>query len=419
MNSRERVSAMLSHRTPDAIPIDFGSTAITGMHVSCVAALRDHYGLEQRPIRVHEPYQMLGLIDEDLKQAIGVDVEGYYGTETMFGFPIRDWKPFVMNDGLEVHVPGKFNTTKDENGDTLLYPRGNTSAPPSGRMPNDGYFFDAIVRQQEYDDEHLNAADNLEEFRPITQSELDEIELGVDDAAATGRAVMANFGGTSFGDIALVPGVNIEHPKGIRDIAPWYMALVAHPDYIHEVFSKQTDIALGNLAKIHARVGEKVDVIMICGTDFGTQTSSFCSVNTFNELWFPYYKQVNDWVHANTTWKTFKHSCGSVQKFLDPFIECGFDVLNPVQCSAKNMEPEDLKEKFGRDLVFWGGGVDTQQTLPFGTPEEVREQVLRRCEVFSSEGGFMFGAIHNVQARTPLPNIVAMIEAVHEFNGKG
>ena len=419
MNSRERVSATLSHRTPDAVPIDFGSTVITGMHVSCVVALRAHYGLEQRPVRVHEPYQMLGLIDEDLKQAIGVDVEGYYGTETMFGFPIRDWKPFVMNDGLEVLVPGNFNTTKDDIGDTLLYPRGNTSAPPSGRMPNDGYFFDAIIRQQEYDDDNLDPAENLEEFRPITQSELDEIAQGVGAAAATGRAVVANFGGTAFGDISMVPAISLEHPKGIRDIAPWYMALAAHPDFIREVFSKQTEIALDNLAKINARVGDKVDVVMICGTDFGTQTSSFCSVNTFNELWFPYYKQVNDWIHANTTWKTFKHSCGSVQKFLDPFIECGFDIFNPVQCSAKNMEPEDLKEKFGRDLVFWGGGVDTQQTLPFGTPEEVREQVLQRCEVFSPDGGFIFNSVHNVQAQTAVANIVAMIDAVHEFNGKG
>jgi hypothetical protein len=418
MNSKERVLSALGHSTPDAIPIDFGGTAITGMHASCVAKLRRHYGLENRPVKVHEPYQMLGLVDDDLKRAIGVDVEGYYGTETMFGFPIDNWKPFVMDDGLQVLVPGDFNTTKDESGDTLLYPQGDTSAPPSGRMPNGGFFFDAIVRGEDYDEDALEPADNLEEYKPITEAELDEVRLGVQAAAATGRAVIASFGGTSFGDISGVPGMSLKHPKGVRDIADWYMTLVAEPDFIHSVFSQQIEIALANLAQIYSRVGDQVDVVMICGTDFGTQTSSFCSVDTFGELWLPYYKRTNDWIHENTNWKTFKHSCGAVENFLNSFIECGFDILNPVQCSAKDMDPGNLKEKYGNSLTFWGGGVDTQHTLPFGTPAEVREQVLRRCEIFSVNGGFVFNAIHNVQALTPVENIVAMIDAVHEFNGR-
>jgi uroporphyrinogen-III decarboxylase len=140
-------------------------------------------------------------------------------------------------------------------------------------------------------------------------------------------------------------------------------------------------------------------------------------VPAFRELWFPYYKQVNDWIHRRTNWKTFKHSCGSVERFYESFLECGFDIVNPVQCSAAGMDPGLLKSKYGGRLVFWGGGVDTQATLPFGTPAEVREQVLRRCEVFGRGGGFVFNAVHNVQAGTPVENIVAMVDAVHEFNG--
>jgi uroporphyrinogen-III decarboxylase len=229
--------------------------------------------------------------------------------------------------------------------------------------------------------------------------------------------VIAGFGGTAFGDIALVPGLNLRRPRGIRDVTEWYISLKTRRDYIHAVFSGQCEIALANLARIHARIGNSVDAVVICGTDFGTQTSSFCSVETFRELWFPYYKRVNDWIHENTMWKTFKHSCGSVERFLDSFIECGFDILNPVQCSAAHMEPEHLKEEYGRDLVFWGGGVDTQKTLPFGRPQQVRDEVLHRCEVFGKDGGFVFNSIHNVQARTPVENIVAAIDAVHEFNG--
>jgi hypothetical protein len=419
MSSKTRVETSLRHQTPDALPIDFGSTAVTGIHVSAVAALRDYYGLEKRPVKVHEPYQMLGLLDEDLKQAIGVDVEGVFGRETLFGFRNDRWKPFTMYDGLEVLVSEEFRTATDARGDTLIFPKGDASVSPSGRMPKGGYFFDSIIRQEPIDEDQLDPRDNLEEFSELTEKDLEEIEIDVKRASSTRRAVIANFGGTAFGDIALVPGPSLRHPKGIRDIAEWYISVKVRPDYLHEVFSSQCEIALGNLERIHARVGDVVDAVLICGTDFGTQTSAFCSVTTFRELWFPYYKKVNDWIHRNTAWKTFKHSCGSVERFIPSLVECGFDILNPVQCSAANMEPDRLKDRYGKDLVFWGGGVDTQKTLPFGNPEQVRGEVLRRCEIFGRDGGFVFNSIHNIQARTPVENIVAMIDGVHEFNERG
>jgi uroporphyrinogen-III decarboxylase len=135
-------------------------------------------------------------------------------------------------------------------------------------------------------------------------------------------------------------------------------------------------------------------------------------------LWKPHYAEVCDWIHKNTSWKTFKHSCGSSERFFESMIDAGIDIVNPVQCSAKGMDPRKLKEKYKGRLVFWGGGVDTQQTLPFGTPAEVRAEVLERCEIFSQGGGFVFNAIHNVQANTPLENMVAMFAAVKEFNGR-
>lgn len=418
MNSKERLLEALSHREPDCIPIDFGGTSVTGIHVSCVAALRDYFSLTKQPVKVHEPYQMLGWIDEDLKQAMGIDVEGVFPRKTMFGFPNENWKPWRMDNGLEVLVPEGFRVTRDANGDTLIYPEGDTSAPPSGRMPKGGYFFDAIIRQEPIDEEKLNPADNLEEFEPISTEDLDYLVTTAQAAAATGRGVIASFGGTAFGDIALVPAPFLKHPKGIRDVSEWYISTRTRRDYIHSVFSKQCEIALANLEKIHAAVGSLVDVVFVCGTDFGTQKSSFCSVETFRELYAPYYKAVNDWIHRHTSWKTFKHSCGSVERFIPSLIESGFDILNPVQCSAAGMEAEHLKSTYGQDIVFWGGGVDTQRVLPFGTPAEVRDQVLARCKVFSQGGGFVFNSIHNIQARTPVENIVAMLNAVYEFNGR-
>jgi hypothetical protein len=417
MTSKERVLASLSHRDPDRIPIDFGSTGVTGIHVSAVAALRDYYGLERRPVKVHEPYQMLGLVEDDLKQAMGLDVDGVFRRKTLFGFAAGDWKEWRTQQGLEVLVPGAFNTITDQNGDTLIYPEGDMTAPPSGRMPKGGYFFDTIVRQPPIDDEHLNPEDNLEEFKPLSDDDLSSIQADVAAVSATGRAVMAGFGGTAFGDIALVPAPFLKYPKGIRDVSEWYMSTRSRRDYIHAIFSRQAEIGIANLARIHSTVGDAVHVVFTCGTDFGTQTSSFCSAATFRELWFPYYKQVNDWIHAHTQWKTFKHSCGSVYRFIPSFIEAGFDILNPVQCSAADMDAARLKAEFGDRLVFWGGGVDTQKVLPFGTPDEVRDQVTERCRIFSKGGGFVFNTIHNIQAQTPVENIVAMLDAVHQFNG--
>jgi len=287
MNRRERVLAALRHEEADGIPLDLGGTAVTGVHVSCVAALREHYGLEKRPVKVHEPYQMLGLIDEDLKQAMGIDVEGVYPYKTMFGFPNTDWKEWRLPGGLEVLVPRLFMTTVDDAGNTLIYPEGDPAAPPSGRMPKDGFFFDSIIRQDPIDEENLDPEDNFEEFGPISGEELDHVRRSVRDAAASGGAVVATFSGTAFGDIALVPAPFLKHPKGIRDVAEWYMSTRSRRSYVHRIFSKQCEFALQNLQKIHQAVGDAVDVVFTCGTDFGTQTSAFCSVETFRELYFP------------------------------------------------------------------------------------------------------------------------------------
>ena len=142
-------------------------------------------------------------------------------------------------------------------------------------------------------------------------------------------------------------------------------------------------------------------------------------METYDELYAPYYRKMNDWIHANTQWKTFKHSCGAVESFMSHFIDSGHDIINPVPCSAAGMDPQTLKDRYGDKITFWGGGVNTQQTLPFGTPEETRAEVLERCRIFSPNGGFVFNSVHNVQALSPIENVVAMIDAVAEFNNRG
>ncbi|MHC4394723.1 MAG: uroporphyrinogen decarboxylase family protein [Planctomycetota bacterium] len=418
MRCRQKVKKALNHEESDKVPVDFGASPVTGMHISRVAAVRDYYGLEKRLVKAFEPSQMLGWLDDDLRDAIGVDVAGVSARNTMFGFPNENWKQFKTPWGQEILVSEHFKTTMESNGDVLIYPGGDIDAPPSGRMPQSGFFFDAIIRQEQFDEANLNPEDNTEEFNLLSDDDLRYFEKRVKQLASSQRAIIAGIGGTGFGDIALVPAPFLKHPKGIRDITEWYISTVTRQDYIHEVFSRQCEIALENLKRFYGVVGDAIDVIYICGTDFGTQISSFCSPATFDSLYGPYYKKINTWVHENTTWKTFKHCCGSVEPFMSHFIDSGFDIINPVQTSAASMEPKKLKECYGDKLVFWGGGVDTQKTLPFGTTEEVRTEVLQNCEIFSKNGGFVFNSIHNVQANVPVENIVAMINAVKEFNGE-
>jgi hypothetical protein len=416
MSSRKRLQNALSFKTPDQVPLDFGGTAVTGIHVRVVEGLRNHFGLESKPVKVIEPYQMLGEIDSELMNRLGVDVIGLYGKKNMFGVNSENWKEYKTWWGQIVLVHEDINTIEDDKGDLYTYPEGDRSVEPSAVMPKGSYFFNAIIRQKPIQENRLNPEDNLEEYAPVSDEELNWFESRCIHLEKTGKGIIASFGGTGLGDIALVPGLQLKDPKGIRDIQEWYMLTIVRQDYIHEVFDKQTDIAIENLDKIHQKIGNRIDAIFICGTDFGTQSGQFCSPETFNHLYKPYYKKVNDWVHHNTTWKTFKHSCGAIIPFMESFIDAGFDIINPVQINAQNMDPIRLKKQYGERITFWGGGVDTQHTLPFGSPEEVKNQVIQNCEILGRDGGFVFNTVHNIQANVPINNVAAMLNGLHEFN---
>jgi hypothetical protein len=414
-SSRENFLKTINHKQPDKVVVDFGSTGVTGIHVLIVEKLREYYGLEKKPVKVVEPYQMLGEIDSELIKAMDIDVIGLFSAKNMFGVLNDNWKVKKTLWGQEVLFPGEFNYTFNSNGDILMYPEGDTSVPPSGMMPKSGYFFDAIDRQEPVDDSKLRVEDNLEEFGHITQPELDYWKTTVESLKNGDKAVIASLGGTALGDIALVPAINLKHPKGIRGVEEWYISTLIREDFIKEIYDRQTDIAIENLRLLHEVIGNKIDVVFTCGTDFGTQNSTFCSTETYDRVWLPYYKKVNDWIHLNTNWKTFKHSCGAVEPLMNHFIESGFDIINPVQINASGMDPKKLKEKYGDKLVFWGGGVDTQGAFAFGTPEQVKDQVRLQCKIMNRNGGFVFNTVHNIQANVPFENVVAMLEALKDL----
>ena len=420
LTSRERVRRTLNHQEPDLVPMDFGGSLLTGMHVDAVYRLRQALGLDApgAPVKVIDPYQMLGEVGLDLMDRLGADVVRLGNRRTMFGFRNENWKPWTTFAGTPVLVPSGFNTDPEPNGDLLIYPEGDKSVPPSGIMPAGGFYFDAIIRQPPIDDANLNVEDNVEEFTPVTDDDLAYYAAEAERLyTQTDKAILGDFGGTAFGDIAMVPAAWLKRPRGIRDVAEWYMSAIIRRDYIYAVFERQCEIGLANLAKIYEVVGEKVMVLQVTGTDFGTQSAPFISPKTYCDLYQPFHKRVNDWVHTHTGWKTFIHTDGALMPLMPHFVEAGFDILNPVQFTATGMEPPAVKGKFGDSLVVWGAGVDTQKVLPFGTPDEVRAQVRENVRVFAPGGGFVFATVHNVQPPTPVENLLAMYETVAEMRG--
>jgi hypothetical protein len=418
MKSRERVILALSHREPDRVPLDLGGSNVTGMHASTVYGLRQALKLDPpgTPVKVIEPYQMLGEIGPDLIEALGIDVVVLRSMTTKFGFENKGWKPWRLFDGTPVLVPDKFNTEPDDKGNIPMYPQGDRMAPPSALMPKGGYFFDAIIRQQPIEEDKLKPQDNLEEFGPISNEELEYFRSEANRLyAQTDKAILANIGGTAFGDISAVPGVQLKHPRGIRDVKEWYLSIITRPNFIFKVFERQCEIGLENLERMYAVIGDRITAFFVTGTDFGTQKGPIMSNATYRKLYQPFHKRINDWIHEHTPWKTFIHSCGSVEALLNDFIDAGFDILNPVQTSAAKMEPRHLKERYGERMAFWGGGVDTQQTLPFGTPDQVRREVRERIKTFAPGGGFIFNTVHNVQPGVPVENVLAMYEALREY----
>lgn len=418
MNSRERIVASINHKQPDKIPFDLGAGSATTLHVASMEKLRDYYGLPKEPVTVYSAYTMTGHMTPALAEKLRTDTMPAVPRSSNFGLLRDRYKIWTTPWGQDVYISSMFEVTPDGKGGWYTYPQGDTRCPPSAHMPVGSVYFDCIEPEIYLDEDNMNPEDNLEEFCVMNEADIAFAVKSVNAAYETGRAVVFGTPGTSLGDVSLITGSNLKNPKGIRRIEEWYTAPLLYPEYVTEVFDRQTDIALENLKLLKDACGEKIDIIYLCGTDFGHQNNTFISSEVYRQVWMPYYQKMANWIHSNTKWKVMKHSCGSVSSLIPDMIESGIDILNPVQTSAANMDPVMLKREFGKDIVFWGGGVDTQRVLPFGTPDEVRKQVLERCEIFGRDGGFVFNPIHVVQYDVPLENMVAMIEAVHEFNGE-
>jgi hypothetical protein len=416
--SRERMRLALNHQQPDRAPVDLGSTLVTGIQASAYTILKQSLKISDGDVKVYDPFQMLAEVSERVKDRFGVDTYGVQLPINLFGYRNENWKPFRMFDGNEVLVSGNFQYDVLPNGDMVQYPRGDRSVSPSGKMPKDGYYFDVIVRQLPIDEGKLDPKRWVDQtYSLYTEEDLRYLEeTSRRYYENTEYSLIGNFWGAGFGDIALVPGPHILRPEGIRDPEEWYVSMVTRSGYISDIFGYQFELGMKNVALYREAVGDRIDVITMSGTDFGAQNGPFISPDVYREVFKPLHRRMNDWVHGNTGWKTFYHTCGSVVAFLDDFCEAGVDIINPVQVSAAGMDPQFLKKNYGDRLVFWGGAVNPQGTLAFGSPEEVREEAARNIRTFSEGGGYIMGNVHNIQSNVPPENIIAMFDAL-EMSG--
>lgn len=421
MNSRERIRMTLNHQEPDYVPIDLGGCGQTGMNASTLNRLRKAYGLPEHPIKIVEPFQMLGAIEDDLIEKINSDVIPLWNPTNLMGTSNTKTKPWNMYDGTPVLMSDNFEYEVDQKGGTYVYPCGDRTANYSLHMPKGGTFFDNINRSEKVDEDNLTPIEDFKDSYTLHTQETCKYWEAQSKRLyeETEYSIFGVLGGMGLGDAAEIPGPYLKNPKGIRSMEDWLMAHYLYPGYIQAVFEYQTEIALKNLELYRQSVQDRIDVIWLSGTDFGTQNGLFLSPDLFRQMYKPFYKKVNDWIHKNTNWKIFYHSCGAIFELLPDFIEMGVDIINPVQCSALGMDPIKLKDNFGDKITFWGGGINTQNTLPYGSRDEIKEEVKERLKVFSEGGGFVFAAVHNVVANVSPESLISMYEAVTDFrNGQ-
>jgi uroporphyrinogen decarboxylase len=380
MTPRDRVRLALAHREPDRIPFDLGGTRVTGIHARAYERLRPALGLEPRAARIGDLTQQLAEVETDVLDALEADVRL---VSPRGGSTYR--REIVERDG--------HHTYTDEWG-------------VGRRMPIEGgLYYDSYAPPLagEVDLAAVDAYAVPDAGDPARYAGMGEDARRI---AAEGRAVA----------VGSICGGLTEGLFKIRGFEAGYMDLAADPDIARRVMERVLEAKLAYWERALPEVGPDADVL-VEADDLGGQDRTLFSPRTYRELVRPLHRELFDYLHARTDAKVFFHTCGAVRELIPDLIEIGVDILNPVQVSAANMDTAELKREFGRELVFWGGGVDTQRVLDTGSPDEVRTEVLRRVDDLRGDGGFVFAAVHNIQPNVPPENILAMRAALREANG--
>ncbi len=378
MNSKERVALALSHREPDRVPFDLGGTGLTTLHLTAYGNLRRRLGLPPVKPRVAAMAEQLAMVDDDVAGRLLADVS-----------PVRP----DPASGFEFvfHDEGEYEAYFDEWG-------------IGWRMPKDGGFYYDMYRHPLAGIESLAGMQAVRFPDPLDDRRFVTLRAQAEAAAAADKAV-ALWGPCS--------GV-LEVYSWMRGYEPFYVDLAIHQDLVASMLDRIVEWKCAFWERALREIGDLVDVVIEADDMAGQERLLFSPV-TYRRLVKPRHKRLFEFIKAQAPVKVFFHSCGAIRPLIPDLIEVGVDILNPVQVAAAGMDPVSLKRDFGRDLVFWGGGVDTQRVLGAGTPAQVRDDVRRNIEALAPGGGFVFAAVHDIQANVPVENIMAMWDAWHQY----
>ena len=388
MTSRQRVLTTLEHRQPDRVPYDLGGSHVSTIHVEAYRRLCQHLGIDPEPVSMADVYQQVVAPNETLCEKLGVDTRGLW--------PITSHN----DDFSNVRDTGDALQRVDEWGFTQQIKKDDGWWWTLVESPLDGMTVDA--------DALANYAwPNAADPRRIAG-----LRATAEAHRAAGKAVMLK---------GICAGL-FEMGQRIRGMENFLCDLLLDRPTAETILDNVLRLKKDFWAMALAEVGDLVDIV-VEGDDYGTQESQLISFETYRDLMAPRLRELIGFIRerlaarkpAGERGYVFFHSCGSVRPYLPDFIDMGIDILNPVHISAADMDPTALKKDFGRDITFWGGGVETQHVLPTATPQQVRDDVKRNLDALMPGGGYVFNTVHNIQAEVPPENILAMWEALQEF----
>ncbi|MCL4486718.1 MAG: uroporphyrinogen-III decarboxylase [Chloroflexi bacterium] len=379
MNSRERVSHALNHQEPDRVPIDLGATIVSSISQTSYVELKKHLGMPLEQIKMLDYIQQLPYVDDALLQRFGVD------------FRLVQL-PAATAPGLQIFEEGNYYAFTDRWGSKLHMPK------------EGGLYFDWV--DFPIKEPTLTALDHYAWPAP------DPPELN----AQLGEQARYLYEHTDYALVGsgVIGGGIFEQPARVMGLENFLMALVSEPRFADRLMEQITDIYIESSTRYLDEVGKYIQVFTYWD-DVNTQSGWLIRPETYRAMIKPKQRRLVDAIKKKTDAKIFFHGCGAVFDLIPDLIDVGFDILNPVQVSAKGMDTRKLKQTYGRDITFWGGGVDTQHVLPFGTPAEVAEEAKRRIDDLAPGGGFVFAAVHNIQAFVPPENIVALFDTAQEY----
>ena len=410
MRSRERVLEAINHRETKRVPIDFGGHQSSGISAIAYARLKKALGITTGDIYVYDMIQQLAIIEPEVLDAVGADV-----VDLGRGFMLeaKDWKGWELPNGTRCKIPHYLNV--ERRGDDWYVV--SEEGVDLGIQKKGCLYFEQLHRPwAEKDMPEQDFADLEEAFArtmwgsvpapgrhlPLTDEGLDELARGAKKLRqSTDRAIMGTFGASFF-----------ETPQFLYGMDRYLLHMAMHPEACVRLSEALCSLYLPRLEKWLGAVGPYVDIVRF-GDDFGGQNGPLLSPQMYRSYYKPFQEKL---------WRRTKelaghagsqlHSCGGIEPLLDDLIEAGLEMVNPVQITCQGMDAKHLKTKYGGRLVLWGGGCDTRQVLPQGTPEEVRRHVREQVGILRQGGGFVFQQVHNIQADVPAENILAMFEAV-------